>query len=153
MANCSEACSQQLTEVNALNSKLALDEQYDDRRETRARVRAWENLSLMMAQNSALISHALNAGIVLYGGAGTAAAQQTVSPVRTGTGDNLVAGAAPANRVVDETGAVAAGAENSATAQATLNNVTAQLGELVTQVAGLAALVAQIVGNAGKAGQ
>lgn len=148
MANCSEASSQQFTEVNALNSKLMLDEQLDNRREVLARNRAWESLQFRIANDAATISHAINAGIVLSGQVGTTAAQQTVSPVRTGTADDLAAGAAPANRIVDETGAVAAGGINASVAEAALGNVTAQLADLVTQVAGLAALIGQIVQNA-----
>lgn len=152
MANCSEGSSQQFTEVNALNSKLMLDEQLDNRREVLARSRAWENLSLMNATNAAVISHAINAGIVLSGQVGTTSAQQTVSPVRTAVGENVAAGATPANRIVDTTGAVAAGAENAAVGESALNNVSAQLGELTTLVSGLAALVAQLVNNAKQSG-
>ena len=148
MANCSESTSQQFTEVNALNSKLALDEQYDNRREVLARSRAWENLNLLIAHNAAIVSHAINGGIVLSGQVGTTSAQQTVSPIRTGAGDNDAAGAIPANRITDTAGAVAGAAVDSATAQATLNNVTAQLGELVTAVTGLSLAVAQLVQNA-----
>lgn len=148
MANCSESSSQQFTEVNALNSKLMLDEQLDNRREVLARARAWESLQFRVANDAATISHAINAGIVLSGQVGTTSAQQTVSPIRTGASDNLAAGSAPANRIVDETGAVAAGGINASVAEAALGNVTAQLGNLVTEVAGLAAIVAQIVTNA-----
>lgn len=143
MANASEGSSQQFTEVNALNSKLMLDEQLDNRRELLARSRAWESLQFRVANDAATISHAINAGIVLSGQVGTTSAQQTVSPVRTGSGDNLAAGSVPANRIVDETGAVAAGGIDSATAQATLNNVTAQLGELTALVDQLAQNIKQ----------
>ena len=60
------------------------------------------------------------------------------NPVAVSTGNNITAGGVPSNRVTDSTGAVAGGAINSATAQSTLNNVTAQLGELSTMVDGLA---------------
>jgi paraquat-inducible protein B len=52
------------------------------------------------------------------------------NPVSAGAGMNLTAGAAPANRVVDETGAVAAGATNAsiaAIAAAVANQLTANL--------------------------
>ena len=139
----------------AENIKLLFDEELDSRRETLARQRAWEAISLDLAQtasrraqNAATFDHAINAGIILSGQVGTTSAQQTTSPVRTASGDNLAAGASPANRIVDETGAVAAGGVNASVAEAALGNVTAQLADLVTQVAGLAALIGQIVTNA-----
>jgi len=71
----------------AENMKLLFDEELDNRRETLARARAWEAISLDMAQtasrraqNAATIDHAVNAGIVLAGQVGTTESQQTVSP-------------------------------------------------------------------------
>lgn len=113
--------------------------------------RAWDTLKLRISNNAATVDHLANLGLVAAGQAGVTEAQQTVSPVRTGAADNLASGSTPANRVVDETGAVAAGAVNSATAQAVLGNVTAQIADLTTQVAALAALIAQVVTNAGTA--
>lgn len=74
----------------AENMKLLFDEELDNRRETLARARAWEAISLDMAQtasrramNAATIDHAINAGIVLSGQVGTTEGQQTVSPAGT----------------------------------------------------------------------
>jgi hypothetical protein len=91
MADCSPAVSQQTAEVNALNSKLGYDEELDNKREVLARQRAWEDLALRKATNAATIDHALNAGIVLAGQVGTTEGQQTVSPIRTGSGDAIAA--------------------------------------------------------------
>ena len=60
------------------------------------------------------------------------------NPVAVGAGANLTAGAAPANRITDTTGAVAGGAVSAGIALGTLNNVSAQLGILQTMVDGLA---------------
>jgi hypothetical protein len=94
MADCSPGVSQQTAEVNALNSKLGLDEQYDNRREVLASNRAWEDLKLRKAQNAATFDHFVNMSTA---GATAVAEQtgqteesQTVSPVRTATGDAIV---------------------------------------------------------------
>lgn len=60
------------------------------------------------------------------------------NPVAIGTGANVLAGANPAQRVTDSTGAVAGGAVNAGIALGTLNNVTAQVGILQTMVSELA---------------
>jgi len=74
----------------AENIKLLFDEELDNRRESLARQRAWEAVSLDLAQtasrraqNAATIDHAINAGIVLSGQVGTTEGQQTVSPAGT----------------------------------------------------------------------
>ena len=71
----------------AENMKLLFDEELDHRRESLARQRAWEAISLDMAQtaarraqNAATFDHAVNAGLVLAGQVGTTESQQTVSP-------------------------------------------------------------------------
>jgi len=151
MANCSEGFSQQTAEVNAMNAKLGLDEQFDNRRELLARSRAWETLQLRISNDAATVSHMINVGAVLAGQVGTTSGQQTVSPVRTAVGENVTAGATPANRIVDTGGAVASGGISASVAEAALGNVTAQLANLVTEIAGLAALMAQVVQNAKQA--
>lgn len=95
MADCSAGVSQQTAEVNALNSKLGLDEQFDNRREVLASSRAWEDLKLRKAQNAATFDHFMN----MNSAQATATAeqtgqtedQQTVSPIRTGAGDAIAA--------------------------------------------------------------
>lgn len=95
MADCSPGVSQQTAEVNALNSKLGLDEQFDNRREVLANDRAWEDLKLRKAQNAATFDHFSN----MTAATATATAlqtgqtenEQTVSPIRTGTGDAIAA--------------------------------------------------------------
>src|SRR5579883_1168142 len=71
----------------AENMKLLFDEELDHRRESLARQRAWEAITLEQAQianrraqNAATIDHAINAGLVLAGQAGATEGQQTVSP-------------------------------------------------------------------------
>lgn len=78
----------------AENIKLLFDEELDDRREHRANERAWENLKLRQAQNAATVDHFID----MTAAQATASAEQTgqteneqtVSPVRTGTGDAIV---------------------------------------------------------------
>lgn len=153
--DCSPGVSQQAADINALNFKLLYDDTSSDislnRKSLFRHQDAWETLRLRNAQFSASFDHALLASVAISNQTGQAEDQQAVTPIRTATGDNIAAGSTPANRVVDETGAVAAGAINSATAADAFGNVTAQLADLTTQVAALAALVAQIVTNAGNA--
>lgn len=147
----------------AENMKLLFDDTMSDisagRKMNQRHADAWETLRYRVAHENQTVAHLAQLNVVISAQTGDTAGQQTVSPIRTGAGDNVAAGATPANRIVDTTGAVAAGAVNSATAQATLNNVTAQLAELATQVTGLAqaltdsnaaiaALLAQLVANA-----
>src|ERR1017187_9111807 len=90
----------------AENIKLLFDEEIDNRRESLARQRAWEAISLdqaqtssRSAQNAATIDHAINAGIVLAGQVSTTEGQQTVSPAGTaaGAGEAVSAEAVTAN--------------------------------------------------------
>jgi hypothetical protein len=157
--DCSPGVSQQSADINLLNLKLLYDDTASDisanRKSLFRHQDAWETLRLRNAQFAASFDHALLAGVAIANQVESTSDEQTSSPIRTGAGDNIAAGATPANRVVDETGAVAAGAVNSATAQATLGNVTAQLATLTTQVTilseSLAAFLAQSISNAGNA--
>ena len=74
----------------AENIKLLFDEELDSRRETLARQRAWDAISLDMAQTAsrraqtaATFDHAINGGLVLAGQVGVTEGQQTVSPAGT----------------------------------------------------------------------
>lgn len=95
MADCSPGVSQQTAEVNALNSKLGLDEQFDNRREVLGNVRAWEELKLRKAQNAATFDHFVNMSAAQATATaeqtGQTADQQTVSPIRTAAGDAIAA--------------------------------------------------------------
>ena len=73
MADVSAGVSQQASEVNLMNSKLGLDEQFDNRREVLARQRAYEDLNLRRAQNAATFDHLVN----MTTAGSTATAQQT----------------------------------------------------------------------------
>ncbi len=159
MADCSPGVSQQSADINVLNFKLLYDDTASDislnRKNLFRHQEAWETLRLRNAQFAASFDHALLAGVAIANQVESTSDEQTTAPIRTATGDNIAAGSTPANRVVDETGAVAAGAVDSATAQATLGNVTAQLATLTTQVTVLAeslsAFLAQTIANAGAA--
>ena len=69
---------------------------------------AWETFRLTMAHNREAYYHAINMGSVLAGQAGVTEQQQTVSPIRTASGDNLAAGAVPSNRATDVAAAAVA---------------------------------------------
>lgn len=133
-------------------AKTAFEGFSADMREVTARslsnARAWDQIAQDSARRSLDFYSLVSFNAAVAGQTGDTSNQQTTSPVRTGAADNVAAGATPANRITDETGAVAGGAVESATAQATLANVTAQVGELAAQVSSLTALVAQLVQNA-----
>ncbi len=93
----------------AENMKLLFDEELDNRRETLARQRAWEAITLEMAQiasrraqNAATFDHAVNAGLVLSGQVGVTEGQQTVSPAGTAASETLkgAVGAAGAGEAI-----------------------------------------------------
>ena len=139
----------------AENIKLLFDEELDSRRETLARQRAWEAISLDMAQtssrraqNAATIDHAINAGLVLSGQIGATEGQQTVSPAGTAASETT-------------TGAVAAaGAGEAVSAEAVTANVANLFTSLTPVIASslamalsqtIAALVPVVINAAGGA--
>jgi hypothetical protein len=100
MANVSDGVSQHAAENVVLNEKLGYDAaaqlQHQSQNDNQEDARAWAQLKLRVAQNAATVDHFLN----ITSAAATATAQQTgqtaetqtVSPVRTGTGDAIVGG-------------------------------------------------------------
>lgn len=96
MAECSNAVSQQTAEVNLLNSKLQYDSaaqlQHQSLVDNQEDARGWAALKLRIAANNEAFDHAIRMGSVLAGQAGVTENQQTVSPVRTATGDAIVGG-------------------------------------------------------------
>ena len=152
----------------AENIKLLFDEELDSRRETLARQRAWEAISLDMAQtssrraqNAATIDHAINAGLVLSGQIGATEGQQTVSPA--GSESRTRAAVSPAGTAASETtkGAVAAaGAGEAVSAEAVTANVANLFTSLTPVIASslamalsqtIAALVPVVINAAGGA--
>lgn len=124
----------------AENMKLLFDDTMADlsaaRKAAARHADAWESLRYRMAQDAQSFSHAVNMGTILSGQAGATEAQQSVSPIRTGTGDTVAAASYPANRAVDTSSAsVAAAAAGIATANEAvsaavanfLNSITALL--------------------------
>ena len=97
-SNCSSGASQQFTETVALNSKLQYDEaaqlQHQSFADNQEDSRAWSQLKLRIAQNAATVDHFTNMTaaqtVAVASQTGDTANQQTVSPVRTGTGDAIV---------------------------------------------------------------
>ena len=125
----------------AENMKLLFDEELDSRRETLARQRAWEAVSLDLAQtasrraqNAATIDHAINAGLVLAGQVGVAEGQQVVSPAGTAASETTKGAVA------------AAGAGEAVSAEAVTANV-ANLFTAMTPViaSALAAAISQTI--------
>ena len=125
----------------AENIKLLFDEELDSRRELLARARAWEQISLDMAQtasrraqNAATIDHAISAGVVLYGATGTTENQQTVSPAGTAASETTKGAVA------------AAGAGEAVSAEAVTANVANLFTSLTPVIASaLAAAISQTV--------
>jgi hypothetical protein len=125
----------------AENMKLLFDEELDSRRETLARQRAWEAVSLDLAQtasrraqNAATIDHAINAGIVLAGQVGTTEGQQTVSPAGTAASETTKGAVA------------AAGAGEAISAEAVTANVANLFTSLTPVIASaLATAISQTI--------
>lgn len=143
MADCSPGMATQAADVGLLNFKLGYDEQLDDRR-------VWRDIQVRRAQNAASFDRAMDAITALALAAGQVStqtgdteAQQTVTPIRTGAGDYLAAGAVPANRATD---VAAAGV---ATANQSIADALATAISLFNQ--GIAALQAVVVSAAGGA--
>ncbi len=140
------------------NIKLLFDEALDNRRESLARARAWEAISLDMAhtasrraQNAASLDHFLTMGTALAGQIGATEGQASVDPIRTGAADTQPqqpAGAVyPPIRNVDQAAAVATGGVMTAQEQVAAN--IAALSDVVTKLAD--AMLAVIVTAAGGA--
>ena len=125
----------------AENIKLLFDEELDSRRETLARQRPWEAVSLDLAQtasrraqNAATIDHAINAGLVLSGQIGATEGQQTVSPAGTAASETTKGAVA------------AAGAGEAVSAEAITANVANLFTSLTPVIAGaLATAIAQTI--------
>ncbi len=147
------------------NIKLLFDEALDNRRESLARARAWEAISLDMAQtasrrsqNAASLDHFISMGTALAGQVGVTEGQQTVSPIRTGAADSQnqqPAGAVyPPIRNVDQGGAtstnvVQAAMDGIATANEQVAANIAALSDVVTKLAdALAAVIVTAAGGA-----
>lgn len=96
MAECSNASSQQTSEVNNLNSKLAYDfaAQIQNQAlvDNQANARAWETLKLKTAQDAQTSSALAQTNAVISAQVSNIETQQTTSPVRTATGDAIVGG-------------------------------------------------------------
>lgn len=147
MSDCSDKTSQQLTEVNSLNAKLAYDSaaqlQHQSLVDNQENARRWSAFGYLVAGNIEAFSHATRFNAVVSSQTGATENQQAVTPVRTGAGDYLAAGAVPANRATD---VAAAGV---ATANQAIADALAVAVGLFTQ--GIAALQAVAVTAAGGA--
>jgi hypothetical protein len=139
----------------AENMKLLFDEELDSRRETLARARAWEAISLDMAQtasrraqNSATIDHAINANIVLSSQVGTTEGQQTVSPAGTAASETAkgAVAAAGAGEAVSAEG-ITANVVNLFTSLTPV--IASSLATAISQT--IAALVPVVVNSSGGA--
>lgn len=144
MADCSPGCSQQASEVNSLNAKLAYDSaaqiQHQALVDNQEDARGWAALKLRIAANNEAFDHAIRMGSVIAGQAGYTEGQQTVSPVRTGTGDAIVGGVGvSAEQVAANVADLATSLVpviSSALATAISQSIAAILPALVTAVGG-----------------
>lgn len=141
MAEPSNGCSQQNAEINMLNSKLA----YDD---SLANSRAWNAFNLSIAQDAQTLKQLAVLNVINSSQTGDTANQQTTSPIRTGVGDYVAAGAVPANRATDVAAAGVATANQGiadalATAVSFFNQGLAALSSVLTTAAGGASTPSQ----------
>jgi hypothetical protein len=100
MADGTGNCATNASDIVVLNQKLQYDSaaqlQHQSLADNQEDARAWAQLKLRVAQNAATVDHFLN----ITAAASTATAEQTgqteedqtVSPVRTATGDAIVGG-------------------------------------------------------------
>jgi hypothetical protein len=95
--------------------------------------RAYAAINLRRAENAATIDHLANVNAVISAQTGDTSNQQTTSPIRTGSGDNLAAGSVPANRVTD----TAAAGIAAAVTESVQTNVTSQISALTEQITAL----------------
>lgn len=133
----SEGVCSQASEINALNLKMLYDDTSSDisinRKSLLRHQDAWETQRLRQAQFHASFDHALLAAVATSNQTGATEGQQSVTPIRTGVGDAVAAGAYPANRVTDAAdAAVAAGI-----AESVQTNVTTQVSALSEQILAL----------------
>lgn len=137
MPDCSPGVSQQACEVNALNFKALYDDTQSDvsinRKSLMRHQDAWETLRLRNSQFAASFDHALLSAVAIANQTGSTEDQQSVTPVRTAAGDNLAAGAVPANRVTD----TAAAGIAAAVTESVQTNVTSQVSALSEQILAL----------------
>jgi hypothetical protein len=152
MAECSNAASQQMAEVNMLNAKLGYDSaaqlQHQSMVDNQVNARAWNSLNLSVATDLHSVRLATLIAGALAGQVGVTEGQQTTSPVRTGTGDAIVGteGVAAAGEAVAAQ-AVATSLGNLATAMVPI--ITAAGGVVTAQtLAALLPIVVNAVGGA-----
>ena len=135
-----------LTQVNGLNGKLIFRDEMGERANNEGirsqlatrMVRSFDDVLNTGQKLDALFLQGMTDRARFVEGWEYNRAYDLANPVAVATGNNLTAGAAPANRITDTTGAVAGGAVNAAVGISALNNVTAQVGILQTMVSELA---------------
>jgi hypothetical protein len=125
----------------AENIKLLFDEELDNRRERLSNDRAWEVLKLRTANEAQTVSHMTEMNAVISAQVSNIETQQTVSPVRTATGDAIVGGVGVSAEQV------AANVANLATSLIPV--ITSALATAISQT--IAALVPVVVTAAGGA--
>jgi hypothetical protein len=144
MADCSPGMQTQAADIGLLNFKhgydVAVSRDNQSVLDNQEDARAWAQLKLRAAQNGATFDHFVN----MTSAASTAIAQQTgqtedeqtVSPVRTGTGDAIVGG-------------VGVSAEQVAATIANLATTTVpQILSILNTLSGLAAVMVTAAGGA-----
>lgn len=96
MANASDAVSQNAAETNILNEKLGYDAaaqlQHQSQIDNQVHARAQQALELQASKDSQLIKQLASLQTLTASQTGQTENQQTVTPVRTATGDAIVGG-------------------------------------------------------------
>ena len=125
----------------AENIKLLFDEELDNRRERLSNDRAWEVLKLRTANEAQTVSHMTEMNAVISAQVSNIETQQTVSPLRTATGDAIVGGVGVSAEQV------AANVANLATSLIPV--ITSALATAISQtIAALVPVVVTAVGGA-----
>lgn len=94
-SDCAPTVAQAMSEANVQNIKALLDRYVallgQGAEDNQSNARAYAAINLRRAENAATVDHLANIGLLQLGQTGATENQQTVSPVRTGTGDAIAA--------------------------------------------------------------
>jgi hypothetical protein len=148
------------TQVNSLNNKYILERPMNDQNtQSQANQGIRDQLGARLVQSfdellgtSAKLTHAYLDGVTARNryveGWEYSRMYDVANPVAVGSGANVTAGAVPANRIVDTTGAVAGAGVSASIGISALNQVTTQLMTEITGVAAQATALTKMVNSA-----
>ena len=143
MPDCASSVSQQAAEINVWNQKIGADRfaalMAQGAEDNQANSRAWANYVLEMSKDHQTLKYLSSIGLLQAGQTGFTENQQSVTPVRTATGDAIVGGVGVSAEQVAANVALGGGvilASVTATLANIANALTALLPVLVTSSGG-----------------